>query len=639
MKLPEFAVGALVLFAALAALPFPAAAQGPSVSFFYHPATDLPWARASLHHGGGATQKVPFLPVVNSQHFLAPLGTGNLARDVSVDAPLVFVGNGLSVEGDWDSYVGRRLDGSVGEIDVAGKIVFFTYDSRDDHHTRLGASFPLEHRIAEAARRDAAGVVVFSSTREHPFLEVQYSTPADIPDIPAISVSRQAALDIFAASGAFSPAILQDWASNRTPPESMELINSMRIEFTGAFPRIETDNFTFSYPPGAYRDEDLREIARLNEESLVFLMDNLRQDVPLRWERLFSVSFPGFDSKIFYTRHWGGGLASAMGTFAVSEGVVPDWGLIVHENMHILGGVNWGTSTSFLTEGIAKYMEALATEKDSNDEQTVRHLLRDQLFPLEEMITFDIGEDGLKTQVGYPAAGSLTGFLVDTYGLQRFREAYALEGRTPQEREADDTWSRAFGKGLHDLETEWIGGLSEKHRLGQEPLRRHLNRVADFRRTIPVEPAILERYVGSYMLTAGFPLDISRDGDRLRVRWPDAGRFTLVARSQTEFRFSLTDALITFIVDDNGEVGSLALRIQGRTIRGEREVDSGPQSIQMCMERHLAACGPSSRVRPEAPAPQVHAGVSSIHAGRASLRTRASPSYRGGLQHSSFAWT
>jgi hypothetical protein len=573
VKLPRLEVATLWLFAALAALPFRAAAQGPSVSFFYHPATDLPWATAFLDHRGGATQKVPFLPVVNTHHFLAPLGTGGLTRDVAVAAPLVFLGNGFSIEGDRDSYVGRRLDGSVGEIDVAGTVVLFSHDSPDDDQARLGTSFTIEHRIAEAARRNAAAVVLFSSTGQYPFLEVQYPTPAEIPDIPAISVSRQAALDIFAASGV-SPTILQDWASSRTPPESMELITGMRIELAGAFQSIESDHFTLSYPPGAYSDEEMREIAHLNEESLAFLMENLHQDVPLRWDRQLTVAFPGFDSKIFYTAHWGRGYATAMGTFTVSGGGVPDWGNIVHENMHTLAGANWGSTTSFLTEGIARHMEALATDKDSNDERTAHYLLRDELLPLDQLITFEIGEEGLSTQVGYPAAGSFTGFLIETYGLQRFRDAYALEGRTPEEREADDSWNRAFGKGLHDLELEWLARLSEKHRLGHEPLRRHVDRVADFRRTVPVDPAVLERYVGSYMLTAGFPLAISRHGDSLLVDWPGVGTYTLVARSPTEFRFRLADAVITFIPDDNGMAHELILGIERQTIRGARQTDT-----------------------------------------------------------------
>jgi hypothetical protein len=546
MKPFRLAVAAFVLFAAYAALPLRAAAQGPHVSFYYHPETDLPWARAVLHQGGGATQKIPFLPVVNSTHFLAPLGTGNLTRDVAVDAPLVFLGNGLSVEGEWDSYIGRRLDGSLGEIDVAGKIVLFSYDAPDDQQDRLGRSFPLERRITEAARRDAAAVVLFSSSREPPFLVVDYPAPSEIPDIPAITVTRQTAIDILAASGAFASTFLEEWASKRAPPQSRELITSMRIGFAGAFGRIETDNFTLVYPPGAYSDDDMREIARLNEHSLVFLMENLRGDVPLKWDPLVTVSFPGFDSKLFYTRHWGRGLASAMGIFNVFEGGVPDWGLVVHENAHILTGLNWGSTTSFLSEGIATHLEALATDRESNHERTVHYLVSGQLFPLDELITFDIGQEGLKTHVAYPAAGSFTGFLIETYGLQRFREAYALEARTFEERERDDTWVRAFGKELQNLEMEWLGWLSERYQLGQEPIQRHLDRVTDFRRTVRVDPATLDRYVGSYMLAADFPLTISRDGDMLFV-----------------------------VADQKGEVNDLVLKIGGQTITGVRESGSG----------------------------------------------------------------
>jgi hypothetical protein len=577
MNRPRLAVPALVLFAVHAALPLQAAAQGPHTSFFFHPATDLPWARAVLHHGGGATQKVPFLPVVNSGPFLAPLGTGNLTRDVAVDGPLVFVGNGLSVVGEWDSYVGRRRDGSVGELDVAGKIVFFNYESPDAYQEQLGGSFPLERKIAEAARRNAAAVVVFSSTSERPFLTVQHATTSDVPDIPAISVSRQTALDLFAASGAFDSAILRDWSSSRTPPESMELIAHLRVEFAGAFQRIETDNFTLSYPPGAYDDDDMRQLARLNEESLVFLKEMLEDEqVPLRWDRLSTVSFPGFDSKLFYTRHWGRGLASAMGTFNVFDGGVPDWGLIVHENMHILAGVNWGGTSSFLNEGMATHVEALATDRESNHERTVYYLLQDQLFPLEQLITFNIGDPGLKTHVAYPASGSFTGFLIERYGLQRFREAYALEGRPTEQREGDDSWARVFGKELHALELEWLGWLSGKYGLGPEPVHRHLDRVADFRRTVSVDPAILDRYAGSYLLADGFPLAISRDGGGFFVHWPGAGRSTLVATAATDFRFRLTDAVITFVVDEGGDVNELVLEISGRAIRGFREDDTRP---------------------------------------------------------------
>jgi hypothetical protein len=85
----------------------------------------------------------------------------------------------------------------------------------------------------------------------------------------------------------------------------------------------------------------------------------------------------------------------------------------------------------------------------------VDYLVSGQLFPLEELIAFNIGEEGLKTLVGYPAAGSFTGFLIETYGLQRFTEAYALEGRTFEERERDDT-ATSTGSLISGEPSPWI---------------------------------------------------------------------------------------------------------------------------------------------------------------------------------------
>jgi len=52
-----------------------------------------------------------------------------------------------------------------------------------------------------------------------------------------------------------------------------------------------------------------------------------------------------------------------------------NYGLAVHENTHTLINSNWSnSSTSFLNEGIAKYTEALATDKDKNHLMTIEFL-------------------------------------------------------------------------------------------------------------------------------------------------------------------------------------------------------------------------------------------------------------------------
>jgi len=510
--------------------------------------------------------------VVNTGLFRAPLGTANLTRDVAADGPLVFIGNGLVHEEEWNSYVGRGGDGSVGEMDVSGKIVLFSPDAPDRFQEEFGGSFPFWRKIREAADRGAAAVVLFSSREDHPFYMVQFPPEVEIPDIPVITVARQSALDIFAASGGFGDSVLHVWEETRTPPQSRELITSLRVRFDGAFERIETENFELRYPRNAYCHEEMKRISGLNEESLAFLRNTLQDGDTVEWEKLATVFFPGFDIKLFYTHHWGRGLASPEGVFNVLEGEMPDYGLIVHENMHVLARLNWSrNTTSFLAEGIAMHVEALATEEGRNHRRTVEFLERGQLFPLQAMTTFMIGAGGLKTDVAYPASGSFTGFVIETYGLQLFKEAYALEGRRPEEREADDTWTRVYGKVLQDLEVEWLNWLSVEHGLDEEALRRHLEGVAEATRVADVSPAVLDQYTGIYRVRPDLTLGISRDGARLLVDLGGQGTFSLLPRSDTEFDFRLLDGRVTFVRDEAEGVTCLVLDLFGQEMKAPRE--------------------------------------------------------------------
>ncbi len=60
--------------------------------------------------------------------------------------------------------------------------------------------------------------------------------------------------------------------------------------------------------------------------------------------------------------------------------------------------------------------------------------------------------------------------LIETYGLQLFKEAYPLERRRPEDREADDTWPRVYEKDLQELEVEWLNWLSLEHGPDEEAL-------------------------------------------------------------------------------------------------------------------------------------------------------------------------
>jgi hypothetical protein len=559
------AKGLLVASAALEA-------QGPQVSHFFHPATEVPWAEAVVYQAGGSRQKVPFMALIATGPFRAPMGTADLTKDVAVDGPLVFIGNGIVHGNDWNSYTGRRADGSLGTIDVSGKVVLFSHDAPDTVWAQFGRAVPLAERIREAANRGAAAVALFSTSIDHPWFAVRYGSEAEVPDIPAIILSRQSVLDIFAASGVYDDAVLQHWAGSRAPPESRELITSMRVRLDGAFETIETENFVFRYPRDAYGRDEMRRIAELNEESLGFLRQALENGERLMWQRRTTVSFPGFDRKLFYTSHVGRGLASQEGLFNVLAGGIPDYGLVVHENMHVLAGSNWShNTTSFLNEGIATHMEAQATEGDRNHRRTAAFLAAGNLFPLESMTTFEIGMSGLKTDVAYPASGSFTGFLLATRGLAPFRQVFALEARRPEEREADNSWTRAYGKDLRVLEREWLSWLAAEHGVAGDVVRAHLDKAEEARRVAAVHAAVLDEYAGVYRVGPDLTLGITRDGGRLLVSWGGQATLSLLPRTETEFFFQLVDASVTFVRHDDGTVSHLVLEQNGERSAARRE--------------------------------------------------------------------
>ena len=348
-------------------------AQGPRVSYYYQPATELSFASCYLYLQGGSRQKIPFMPVVSRNFPRAPLGTGNYNKDIEVDAPIVFIGNGIVKENVWNSYIGRRNDYTYGEIDVSGKVVMFCYDFPDAIESKLKDTIPLEKRISEAASRKASAAILFSCKTKYPFLLVNYEKVSDIPDIPVITIAKNSAINILDSAGLGGERVFEKWKKSGKP-KSAELISRIKLKIKGSFDKVETDNFLVRFRKEVIPLKKMEKIVQLNEKSLNFLFEVFKEE-KLTWKKQFTVYFRDFDSKLFYTHHWGVGLASLDGAFMVYLEDLLNYGLAVHENTHTLINSNWSnSSTSFLNEGIAKYTEALATDKDKNHLMTIEFL-------------------------------------------------------------------------------------------------------------------------------------------------------------------------------------------------------------------------------------------------------------------------
>jgi hypothetical protein len=400
-------------------------AQGPLLSYLADPGTELSFAECHVYLDGGSRHKIPFLPVVNAKG--APCGTERYTKDVRLKAPIAFVGNGAGPE-------------AYGSLDVAGQVVLLGYDFPD------GNTASLEERVRQAVSRKVAGVVLFSMREEHPFPLFREEALDRIPEIPMIAIGKGGAAMILASAGRDAGTLFRAWESDRRVSPEL-LIAKLDLRIDGKFRMIETANFTFAFEPRGIVPADAAALAETSEKAVQFLLALFHEAEP-RWKKTFTAYYADFDSKLFFLHHWGKGRAGDAGIFMVYDGRKPDVGLAAHENAHVLIGQNWGGSSSFLSEGIGKYAEAMATDQQKNHRETAANLRAGRLFPLEEMAGILIGSDA-RTAVAYPAAGSFVQFLIEKYSLKRLKVAYQGGG-------SPAAWSAAYGRTLPELESEFL---------------------------------------------------------------------------------------------------------------------------------------------------------------------------------------
>ena len=427
-------VGRVLIVAALAGGTSAAAsAQGPLADFYYQPELELSWASAHLTLEGGARLRIPFLPVVDGLN--SPYGTANYARDVRVQAPLAFVP--AAPEG----------------IDVTGRAVLMPMDRPKGVEAAAG-DLGLAARLHAMADLGAAAVVLFSFRQPHPFLLDEEGWLPSPSGLPVVTITREAARTVLASSTTRLDEVEMAWRQGSVP-EPAEMISRLELQIHGRFERIETEHFVFRFQPGHFADNG--EIAEVNEDAVAFLLDLFAGQVGA-WTRTTVTYFPDFDSKVFFTHHWGSGLGADHGIFLVQNETETSRGLVVHEQAHILIGSNWGWSTSFLAEGVATYAESMATDPGDPCRQVWRFHEAGELFSLGEMLGFQVGAHS-GTSVAYPAGGCFIRFLVDAHSLETMRQVYELEARSPEEKARASTWRLVFDTDLAGMEREWLDWL------------------------------------------------------------------------------------------------------------------------------------------------------------------------------------
>lgn len=90
------------------------------------------------------------------------------------------------------------------------------------------------------------------------------------------------------------------------------------------------------------------------------------------------------------------------------------------------------------------------------------------------------------------------------------------------------------------------------------------------RAEVKVDRETLKRYVGKYELTPDFVIEVDLKGNQLRTQATGQARVPIFPESDTKFFLKVTDAQLTFEVDDEGNVTGLTLHQGGANQHAKR---------------------------------------------------------------------
>jgi hypothetical protein len=135
-----------------------------------------------------------------------------------------------------------------------------------------------------------------------------------------------------------------------------------------------------------------------------------------------------------------------------------------HELWHIVLG-RIGDPPALFNEGLATYMQEGHVWEGRPVDVTARALLdAGKLVSLSGLLARDeIGSRRDDGEVAYPQAASFVGFLIETYG----REKFLVSCRKLKNGDDDERFKanaaairEIYGQGLEDLEKQWRDGLA-----------------------------------------------------------------------------------------------------------------------------------------------------------------------------------
>jgi hypothetical protein len=218
----------------------------------------------------------------------------------------------------------------------------------------------------------------------------------------------------------------------------------------------ETTHFKFYYMPGTAAERDLSQLSLLAEDALT------------RISAMLQMSFDGQMSIYLVPRvFWQGGATYGDKVVLISYldrnyTSVETWTYFTHEGTHALAQdliqpKDSGGPDGVMVEGLAVWASGGHYRQEPLDEWASIIAASDRYIPLADLRAGPFYD--YQHEISYLEAGSFVKFLIEQYGLDRFKELY---GQATGEADHDEALVQdLYGEGYAQLESDWLETLAD----------------------------------------------------------------------------------------------------------------------------------------------------------------------------------
>ena len=357
---------------------------------------------------------------------------------------------------------------------------------------------------------------------------------------------------LLAHTGGITPGGFQGYPSTAPVPGIVQVLRGMPPANNGAAQVVSKPGSEVAYSGLGY---SLLQLAL--EDRLGRPFEAILQDTVLRPLRLGDSTFNQNLSAALRARAARGHLGT---------GVMVEGGWFVNPELAAAG--LWTTPTD-----LAKLAIGVASSKRGKGHLLSRGLARQMLSPHRDEMGLGFVVRGEDAHGYFAHSGGNAGYFAHFEMLADTGQGVVIMTNA-------DAGQALASLIIASVAKEYDWPLADRRQISPGRVERvfaQVDRVANKRVRVDVDPTVLARYVGKYELADGLLFDIKLVDGQLRLRLGDQPQFPLLAESETRFFLEAVDAQITFVVDAAGQPTALVLHQGGRNQQAAR-IELDPES-------------------------------------------------------------